>query len=137
MSDCPACRNNNTLEILSFDSTKIYKCTNCRLIFSYPLPFDEDLQKYYQGFLFEKPNLTRIPKKIRTKTSELKDLFKFGNENLENKTFLDYGGGTGVATEAARRLGLKINYFDLDAQAIAFVKETFNIGTHTFIPRTS
>lgn len=44
-------------------------------------------------------------------------------ENLEGKTFLDIGSGSGLFSLAARRLGAKVHSFDYDPQSVACTKE--------------
>ena len=58
-------------------------------------------------------------------------MFTFKTE-LQDKNFLDYGGGTGSAYKAACELNLKVYYHDLDEKAKSFVKEQHNL-TDEFI----
>jgi 2-polyprenyl-6-hydroxyphenyl methylase/3-demethylubiquinone-9 3-methyltransferase len=44
-------------------------------------------------------------------------------ENLEGKTFLDIGQGSGLFSLAARRLGARVHSFDNDLQSVACAKE--------------
>jgi SAM-dependent methyltransferase len=44
-------------------------------------------------------------------------------ENLEGKTFLDIGSGSGLFSLAARRLGAKVHSFDYDPQSVACTAE--------------
>ncbi len=44
-------------------------------------------------------------------------------ENLENKTFLDVGSGSGLFSLAARRLGAKVHSFDYDPKSVACTVE--------------
>lgn len=44
-------------------------------------------------------------------------------ENLEGKTFLDIGSGSGLFSLAARRLGAKVFSFDFDSNSYACTKE--------------
>jgi 2-polyprenyl-6-hydroxyphenyl methylase/3-demethylubiquinone-9 3-methyltransferase len=43
--------------------------------------------------------------------------------NLEDKTFLDIGSGSGLFSLAARRLGAKVHSFDYDSQSVACTAE--------------
>lgn len=130
MNTCPACNTENTQKYLDWKKFTINKCQGCKLIFALPTPTEDELAEYYQGFLFNKPEKYEIEKKVSLKIKELKHLFKV--DNLENKTFLDFGGGTGVAFKAATELGLKAYYFDLDKQAEEFTKTNLGL-TDDFI----
>ncbi|MBD1903540.1 class I SAM-dependent methyltransferase [Trichocoleus sp. DQ-A3] len=44
-------------------------------------------------------------------------------ENLQGKTFLDIGSGSGLFSLAARRLGAKVHSFDYDTESVACTKE--------------
>jgi 2-polyprenyl-3-methyl-5-hydroxy-6-metoxy-1,4-benzoquinol methylase len=44
-------------------------------------------------------------------------------ENLEGKTFLDIGSGSGLFSLAAKRLGAKVHSFDYDSNSYACTKE--------------
>jgi len=44
-------------------------------------------------------------------------------ENLQGKTFLDAGSGSGLFSLAARRLGAKVHSFDYDPQSVACTAE--------------
>jgi 2-polyprenyl-6-hydroxyphenyl methylase/3-demethylubiquinone-9 3-methyltransferase len=47
-------------------------------------------------------------------------------ENLEGKTFLDIGSGSGLFSLAARRLGAKVHSFDYDPYSVNCTKELKN-----------
>ena len=44
-------------------------------------------------------------------------------KNLENKTFLDIGSGSGLFSLAARKLGARVHSFDYDPQSVACTNE--------------
>jgi ribosomal protein L11 methylase PrmA len=46
-----------------------------------------------------------------------------GVDNLEGKSFLDIGSGSGLFSLAAKRLGAKVLSFDYDPQSVACTKE--------------
>jgi 2-polyprenyl-3-methyl-5-hydroxy-6-metoxy-1,4-benzoquinol methylase len=46
-----------------------------------------------------------------------------GVEDLNGKTFLDVGSGSGLFSLAARRLGAKVHSFDYDPQSVACTRE--------------
>ncbi len=129
MNNCPICAADNTEVLLKWKRFKINKCQNCRLIFTTPLPSDEELTAFYQGFMFKKPEDYEINRQLKIRRKELNRLFKLPEKNEENndKKFLDYGGGTGIVFKAASEIGLQAYYQDLDQQANAFTRENFGL----------
>lgn len=126
MIHCKVCDSDGVEKIVDWKDYTIYKCTNCNLIFTNPLPDDQLLIDFYQGFLFNKPKKNTIQKEVRNRKKELKTLFNF--QSLDTNTlYLDYGGGTGSSYKAASELGLNAYYHDLDEKAKAFVKETHGL----------
>lgn len=132
MKNCIICNSIKVRKIINWDGYSINKCNDCKVIFTSPLPSDELLLDYYQGFLFNKPEEFEIRKQIEKRKIELKKLFPFKVE-FQNKNFLDYGGGTGSAYKAACDLNLKAYYHDLDEQAKLFVKEQFGLKNEFII----
>lgn len=126
MRNCIICNSINARKIINWDSYSIYKCNECKVIFTSPLPSDILLLDYYQGFMFNKPETFEIRKQVEKRKRELKKLFSINSE-FQNKNFLDYGGGTGCAYKAACDLNLKAYYHDLDEKAKLFVKEQFGL----------
>lgn len=59
--------------------------------------------------------------RIATAEQSLKTMLEV--ENLEGKTFLDIGSGSGLFSLAARRLGAKVHSFDFDSNSYACTKE--------------
>jgi len=86
------------------------------------MPDEQLLMDFYQGFLFNKPSKGIIQNEVRKRKKELSKLFLLDSLNT-NKTYLDYGGGTGSSFKAACELGLSAYYQDLDEEAKNFVKE--------------
>jgi len=135
MKNCPICKNSRIAEVVDWDSFKIFKCNNCKLVYAQPLPTDEQLLQFYQGFLFKQPKLSGIEKEPKNRKKELKYLFNLSadDKTLMNKTFLDYGGGTGIVFKAVTDLGLAPFYYDIDQQAIEFTKNNFGMKSDQMI----
>jgi len=129
MTDCPVCMSDQIERVLKWDEYSILRCCSCHLLFSDPIPSLDKLNAYYQGFMFRKPNDRIIQRLTGKKTDELKRLFDLGSEGFRGgtKTFLDFGGGTGVAYHAAVGLGLDAYYYDLDEDSIEFVSNKFGL----------
>ena len=60
-------------------------------------------------------------KRIQQAIDSLKQMLEV--DNLEDKTFLDIGSGSGLFSLAAKRLGAKVFSFDYDPQSVACTKE--------------
>lgn len=129
MNNCPICESSKIKELIKWKKYTIQKCNYCKLIFSTPLPSDNELEKFYQGFLFKKPEDYEIQKQIKKRKKELKKLFKLSEqlESLSSKKFLDYGGGTGVVYKTSSDLGIDSYYLDLDEEAKKFSVEKFGL----------
>lgn len=132
MKNCIICNSIKVKKIINWNEYSIFKCIECEVIFTSPLPSDNILLDYYQGFLFNKPEKFEIRKQIEKRKVELKKLFPFNSE-FQNKNFLDYGGGTGSAYKAASDLNLKAYYHDLDEKAKLFVKEQYGLKNEFII----
>ncbi len=59
--------------------------------------------------------------RIATAENSLREMLEV--ENLEGKTFLDIGSGSGLFSLAARRLGAKVHSFDFDTNSFACTTE--------------
>jgi len=60
-------------------------------------------------------------KRITSAEDSLRDWLEV--ENLEGKTFIDIGSGSGLFSLAARRLGAKVHSFDFDPNSVACTTE--------------
>lgn len=134
MTNCPICGFVNTKLILKWESYQIYKCQNCNLIFATPLPTLLELEKFYQGFLFRKPDKKSIPTLTKRRKAELIKHFKLKPPfNLEGKSVFDFGGGTGITYNALTLLGFDAYYSDVDKDAITFTQENFGLTTDNIV----
>jgi len=125
---CPICGASALRELLRWRmGHMIFGCSRCGLRFAHPLPTDEELARYYQGFLYRKPAARSIPRLIARRKQHLAELFGPGIRSSPGKRFLDYGGGTGITHQAAQQLGLDAFFQDIDEQAIAFVQQSFGV----------
>ena len=104
----------------------------CDLIFTSPLPTAQELYEYYQGFLFHQPDEKSIPPEIERRKKQLKHYFNV-DENSSGKSFLDYGGGTGIMYHTAASIGLDTYYFDLDEEAKNFTRRQFGLTDKNII----
>ena len=91
-------------------------CPSCKTLFGDPMPSDHKLSEFYQGFLYRKPDAIRLKKLIERKKKEIQKLF--GDYIKTGRSFLDYGGGTGIASLAAAELELEVTLYEIDNDAI-------------------
>lgn len=124
---CPTCASTDTKELLKWKKYSVNLCRACKLVFATPLPSDAELAKFYQGFLFKKPHTKSIQRLTKRREKELRKLFGLNRVHQEGKKFLDFGAGTGIAFNAAQRLGLNTFYQDLDEDAIVFTQKNFEL----------
>jgi len=132
---CPICKSDNNRRLLNWeDEYGIYKCQDCKLIYTIPLPEIDGLHEFYQGFLWDKPKKNNLNRKVEVKKTELVKLFNIDcSSELSRKTFLDFGGGTGVATRAAVEIGLDVHYLDIDEASCRLIKsEGIIVDNHIF-----
>jgi 2-polyprenyl-3-methyl-5-hydroxy-6-metoxy-1,4-benzoquinol methylase len=107
---------------------KIYRCEHCALLFAHPLPSSEQLTEFYQGFLYRRPDHRAIPRLKAERRDEITRVFGLSpGAKTNGRTFLDHGGGTGLAYAAAKELGLDSWFSEMDEQAVAFVREQFGL----------
>ena len=119
---CHSCQKNIPLFLV--DSKKTYiplKCAYCGLVQTSPMPSDNELISFYQGFSFEcnTPEVMRRP--LTAITQSLKHFIGENDEsNHSTKTFLDYGGGAGIYCIAAEAIGWKTTLFDYDQKTVDY-----------------
>jgi len=132
---CPICKSEMSKILLNWKKYKINKCGNCKLIFATPLPLQSELEEFYQGFLFKKPDKNAIQNRVEKTKRELIKIFKLsGKKNhLSEKYFLDYGGGTGIGFMAATELGLQVFYHDIDKHATEFTMQNFGLKPQNIV----
>lgn len=126
--ECPACSSGDFSSLLRWKVYTVNLCRSCELVLAAPLPTDEELTKFYQGFLFKKPHIKSIRKLTKRRKRELQRLFDLSDGQHIGRRFLDHGGGTGLAFNAAQQLKFAPYYQDLDEDAIAFTQQNFGLA---------
>ena len=117
---CPICHSNSRYLYQWTPPYSLYYCPSCKTLFSNPIPSEDELNVFYQGFLYRKPDPSKLKKRIEKKKKEIHKLF--GNAIQTGRTFLDYGGGTGITSLAAAQLGLEVTLYEIDNDALEYVK---------------
>jgi|GEM_PF-4705926 len=121
---CKACANIIHVVSVSKYDIRPYKCSVCGLVQADPMPSNDTLLSYYQGFSFQKPTQTRIELDMDLICSNLKRLI---GPIYGGKRFLDYGGGCGIYAKAALKLGWKAELFDYDKDMVAYGSEALGL----------
>lgn len=127
---CPICHARGKRLYQWTSPYVLASCSSCRTLFADPMPSDEQLQEFYQGFLYRKPEAGQLRRLVEAKKRELRNLF--GDDLQTGRTFLDYGGGTGVASLAAAELGLQVTMFELDREAVEHVHSLEGCSVEAF-----
>ncbi len=101
---CPICKQISGKYCINIDTYSIYKCSNCGLEYTYPIPTKQELFSFYSNY-----SDIRADEKIvkRNASLNLKKLEKLGL-NKQSK-ILDFGCGRGDFIEVAGK-----NCFALD-----------------------
>ncbi len=136
---CPICDSSQASEYLNYGEFAICNCENCKVLFTWPLPSDEYLTKFYQGFMYSDgqagfmPSPKELEQQLQVRIGEIKKLFDVDEQSAKGKRFLDFGGGTGAAFGAARKIGFDAYFFDVDENAISYVEKSFNTSSESMI----
>lgn len=126
---CIACQSNELQEFSNLESRFLpVKCIHCGLVQSDPMPGDDFLRQYYQGFSFQPPTIGLLNNLLPVIEASL-DHF-VGRPNGTGN-FLDYGGGAGIYSVAAERLGWHPTLYDLDRDMIAFGRDRLGLNRIT------
>lgn len=75
---CRICGSHDSVKLINWDEYTIHLCNGCNLIFASPLPSDQTLFEYYQGFLYKIPSDFEVDSQIKDKKNELIHLFSLG-----------------------------------------------------------
>jgi SAM-dependent methyltransferase len=131
--NCLVCDSQDVAFVCKMNGYDVYRCKSCGLIFTSPMPDDKTINKFYQGFLFDKPDVAKLKSKIPTKKRELLKAVGLKEQDCEGKSFFDYGGGTGLSFAAAKTCGFDTYYYDIDSQAIEFAKDNLELTPENII----
>jgi SAM-dependent methyltransferase len=89
------------------------------------MPADAQLVEFYQQFAFEKPILKDVENDVPNIGKSLQHFI--GVPQPGRNRFLDYGGGFGIYSKAARRLGWEPSLFDYDCGCLEFAKSEMGV----------
>lgn len=131
--NCLVCDSQDVAFVCKINGYDVYRCKSCGLIFTSPMPDDKTINEFYQGFLFDKPNVGKLKSKIPSKKIELLKTIGLKELECKGKSFFDYGGGTGLSFAAAIECGFEAYYYDIDNQAIQFAQDNLGLKADNII----
>lgn len=93
---CPVCLEESGEYSVSADEYSVYKCPNCGLEHTYPIPTDEQLKEFYASYFDVRADSTIVNLNA---SSNLEKLKLYGIDNTSN--ILDFGCGKGEFVQIA------------------------------------
>lgn len=114
-------RNVSKKANIDLTSKKFYQCSNCKLIFIYPLITDQELSEFYTSYIGNEAYFKKVDKKLKRATRRIKGLMN----KIKANNFLEVGCNVGSAVEAARRLGLNSTGIEIDSEAVTIAKKEY------------
>jgi len=89
------------------------------------MPSEAELVEFYQQFAFEKPSPEDVENDIPNIEKSLRHFI--GVPQPGRNRFLDYGGGFGIYSKAARQLGWEPSLFDYDRGCLDYAKREMGV----------
>lgn len=105
----------------------LLRCAECALVFCSPMPTPEELEAYYQGFSYSKPDDGEFARQVAYTEAGTRDAVR-EIEALPRRPIrkvLDFGGGLGFFANALSRHYPDVTLFDLDGHSRDFARERF------------
>jgi SAM-dependent methyltransferase len=118
---CPVCASNEQTLSGSKDGYDLYRCGTCQLLYVFPMPSDETLGAFYDGYHKTRQYRAKLASKVRRAKNRIGRL----RSKVRGRDFLDVGCNAGFAVEAARKLGFVALGIDIDAATTAEAGKLF------------
>ncbi|TAN58904.1 methyltransferase domain-containing protein, partial [bacterium] len=129
--ECIACAGDKFEFIIGQGDYAIYRCNSCGLVFTSPLPQQEQLKGFYENFAFNEfeAKYSRENAEIaaRVIAGQLKVSRRYA-PSLPGADYLDIGCGNGYYCFGAKENGLNAVGVDLDTGAAEFAEKNFGIN---------
>lgn len=125
---CEVCAGRDFKFIIRQDKYKILRCRRCGLVFSYPLPSDEELDAFYQNFSFNEfegrfaGENQKIGEYVTRKQINL--LGRLG-QDINRGRFLDIGCGNGYYLFGAKACGFETFGVEKDKTAAEYARSHY------------
>ena len=138
MKNCITCGSRDIRFLIQrIDQYSYRYCNDCRLVLADPMPSQEELADYYDGFMgggvdetssfgFKLQSRKAVAKNFIDWLKKVDSTFK-----PEGARLADIGGGAGFFSEGFRCLGLKPTLIDIDPQACKFARDSFHNNFET------
>lgn len=123
---CPVCQSQDCTYVSpTKDRYQLRLCANCGLAYTDPVPSEEELIEYYQGYQFQAPNLAEL---AQHQAAIEQSLRHFLGPLRSGEPFLDYGGGCGIYAATAQRQGCPTTLYEVDEAAIKTAREELHLS---------
>lgn len=124
---CTVCGGDSRRIAVTRNDFDLLRCVNCALVFCSPMPTPEDLDDYYQGFAYAKPDESELTRQVAyTEAGTRRLLHEIdGLSRRPIRKVLDFGGGLGFFANALSQHYSDVSLFDLDGHARDFARNRF------------
>lgn len=113
-----------------FDGRTVFHCRTCTARFMNPQYTDQYLQAFYSDYCVGEEGTVEPHQAARRKASKIDDL-QFIGRHIRPGRFLGIGCGDGLELDIARRLGWKVEGFDVDPAITARVARRLGCRIHS------
>lgn len=125
---CPACLGKTGRSLGQDAPLRPYKCVVCGLVFTHPMPDEDALIAYYQGFSFQRKKVSQLLAQL---PAVKRSLTYFAGPPRGTRRFLDYGGASGIYARAAQDLGWVAAVSDYDKSMLSVARDDLKVA-HVF-----
>ncbi len=134
VAKCPLCESQNAelhLQLkdyfLSKEDFEIYRCQNCGLLYTWPRPADDIIEKYYKSEDYLSHNEKKkglIPFIYNcVKRVNVANKFRMATKGVQGQRMLDFGCGVGDFLHFAQQKGYEVTGSDVSEDARHFASE--------------
>ncbi len=125
---CPVCDAALRFWVQGQDKYAYWCCNGCGHLTSLPMPTQDELAAFYDGFLFGQPADNEFSATLAKVGGDveriLADVHRITGLHGAFR-LLDWGGGTGFYANAFAQAGLAVTMIDIDPQSCAYAVEMF------------
>lgn len=125
--NCTVCGGDAYHLVKTRNDYTVLRCRSCALVFCAPMPTPAELDAFYQGFAYSKPEEADLQRQIRYTRAGTAQISREVNGIVKRpiRRVLDFGGGLGFFADALARSYPEVTLFDLDSHARDFARERF------------
>lgn len=124
---CPTCDHDSRSILLRGEVYSYHRCPSCGLVFVRPSPTSEELNAFYNGFLFRKPDSAKIASLKRSYSRMARRILDdaLAHSHKPIRSVLDFGGGIGFFADAFRDHVDRVTLYEVDPQAVSYALTMF------------